>query len=552
VALSWNASTGATAYNLQRSTVNGSGYANVVTQAGTSYTNTGLTNGTTYYYVVSATNAGGTSANSTQASATPVAPPAAPTGLTATAGDTQVSLSWTASSGATSYNVLRSTVNGSGYATVSSPTTTSYTNTGLTDGTTYYFVVTATNAGGTSGNSNQASATPAASGGTTTLGDTDDRDSQSDNAQGTNPTISASQYDDAYFKFSLSSISGTVTNAKLRVYRSDINQGSITMTVYHTQNDTWVQSGTVPGLGTSILAVTNGAIGYVEWDVTSYVQGQMSGDKIASFGMDTSSSSYTNLSTRENASNQPQLVITTSGVTIPSAPTGVTATGGNAQAALSWTASSGATSYNVKRSTVSGSGYATVSSPTTTSYTNTGLTNGTTYYYVVTAVNSAGESGNSSQVIATPGAGTSVKINAGGPAVSPFVADVDFSGGTTATNYTGTIDTSAVTSPAPQAVYQPERYGAMTYTIPGFPSGTSHTVRLHMCENYFTASGSRVFNVSINGTQVLTNFDIYATAGAAHKANIQQFTATANSSGQYVIVFTNVTNNALVNGIEVN
>jgi hypothetical protein len=86
----------------------------------------------------------------------------------------------------------------------------------------------------------------------------------------------------------------------------------------------------------------------------------------------------------------------------PPTPTGLTATPGNTQIALSWNASSGATSYNVKRSTVSGSGYATVSSPTTTSYTNTGLTNGTTYYYVVSAVSSGGESANSSQVSAIP------------------------------------------------------------------------------------------------------------------------------------------------------
>jgi len=86
----------------------------------------------------------------------------------------------------------------------------------------------------------------------------------------------------------------------------------------------------------------------------------------------------------------------------PSAPTGLTATAGNAQVSLSWTASSGATSYNVKRATVSGGSYTTVASPTTTSYANTGLTNGTTYYYVVSAVNGAGESANSSQVSATP------------------------------------------------------------------------------------------------------------------------------------------------------
>ena len=86
----------------------------------------------------------------------------------------------------------------------------------------------------------------------------------------------------------------------------------------------------------------------------------------------------------------------------PSAPTGVTATAGNQQVSLSWNASAGATSYNVKRGTASGGPYTTVSSPTTTSYTDTGLTNGTTYYYVVTAVNAAGESGNSNQASATP------------------------------------------------------------------------------------------------------------------------------------------------------
>src|SRR5207245_680196 len=92
----------------------------------------------------------------------------------------------------------------------------------------------------------------------------------------------------------------------------------------------------------------------------------------------------------------------TSGSAPPAAPTNVTATAGNGQVALSWSASSGATSYNVKRSTTSGGPYTTIASPTTTSYTDTGVTNGTTYYYVVSAVNPAGESANSSQVSATP------------------------------------------------------------------------------------------------------------------------------------------------------
>ena len=70
---------------------------------------------------------------------------------------------------------------------------------------------------------------------------------------------------------------------------------------------------------------------------------------------------------------------------------------------LSWTASAGAASYTVERATVSGGPYTAVASGvTTTSYTNTGLTNGTTYYYVVAAVNAGGSSPNSSQVSAQP------------------------------------------------------------------------------------------------------------------------------------------------------
>lgn len=93
-------------------------------------------------------------------------------------------------------------------------------------------------------------------------------------------------------------------------------------------------------------------------------------------------------------------------VTIPSAPTSLAATAGNGQVSLTWTTSSGATGYNVKRATVIGGPYTTVGTATSGSFTNTGLTNGTTYYFVVTATNSAGESGNSNQASATPTAGT--------------------------------------------------------------------------------------------------------------------------------------------------
>jgi fibronectin type 3 domain-containing protein len=164
VALNWSASSGATSYNVKRSTTSGGPYTTVSSPTVTNYTNTGLTNGTKYYYVVSAVSAAGESVNSAQVNATPAAPatpPAAPTGLQATGGNAQVSLTWAASTGATSYHVKRSTTSGSGYAQIAAPTAANYTDTTVTNGTAYYYVVSALNAVGESANSAQATATPA-------------------------------------------------------------------------------------------------------------------------------------------------------------------------------------------------------------------------------------------------------------------------------------------------------------------------------------------------------------------------------------------------------
>jgi hypothetical protein len=87
-------------------------------------------------------------------------------------------------------------------------------------------------------------------------------------------------------------------------------------------------------------------------------------------------------------------------VTTPDAPKGVLASGSNKAITVRWLASNGATSYNLLRSTTSGSGYASIAgnlSAATTSYVDTTAAAGTTYYYVTQAVNSAGTSGNSSQ-----------------------------------------------------------------------------------------------------------------------------------------------------------
>ncbi|KZE72803.1 cellobiohydrolase [Paenibacillus elgii] len=89
--------------------------------------------------------------------------------------------------------------------------------------------------------------------------------------------------------------------------------------------------------------------------------------------------------------------------TVPATPSGLKAVAGNAQVILNWAASSGATSYNVKRATRSGGPYTTVATGVTaTNYTDTGLNNGATYYFVVSALNRWGESANSVQVDAAP------------------------------------------------------------------------------------------------------------------------------------------------------
>lgn len=158
VNLSWSASSSATSYNVERSLTSGGPYTTVANTSGTSYTDTGLLNGTNYYYVVSAVGAGGTSGNSAELIVTlPTLLP--PTGLSATTNINLVKLTWSASSGASSYNVKRSTSSGT-ETTIASPTITSYTDTNVSGGTVYFYVVSAMNAGGESANSSEISATP--------------------------------------------------------------------------------------------------------------------------------------------------------------------------------------------------------------------------------------------------------------------------------------------------------------------------------------------------------------------------------------------------------
>ena len=468
VSLAWTASTGATSYNVKRAATNGGPYTTVSSPTGTSYADTSVTNGTTYYYVVTAVSANGESAKSNQASATPTATPsapAAPTNLAATAGNQQVSLAWTPSGGAASYNVKRGTTSGGPYTTLASPTGATYTDTGVSNGTTYYYVVTAVNANGESADSNQASATPSA----TPSGPAVPSAPANLTATGGNQQVSL---------FWTASSNATSYNVK----RSTVSGGPYTTVASPTTasySDTTVSNGTTyyyvvtavntagesansnqasatpsaapaaPAPPTNLAASGGNQQVSLTWTgsngATSYnvKRGTTSGGPYTTVaspaGTSYTDSSLTNGTTyfyvatavdsTGESSNSNQASATPMG--IPAAPAGLTASVGNQQVALSWTASNGATSYNVKRGTANGGPYTTVGTLSGTSYMDSGLTNGTTYYYVVTAVNTEGQSANSNQASATPSGSVAtvnvtVNVLANRHAISPYVYGGNF------------------------------------------------------------------------------------------------------------------------------
>ncbi len=144
--VSWNPVMGATSYTVSRATTSGGPYTVLSRQSGTTYANNGLAGGATYYYVVTATTSIGTSANSTEATATTLARPVAPVATATVASTKSVHVAWSAvtatgSTGPTTYDVSRATTSGGPYTLQAVLSTTSWPNNGLTHGTTYYYVV---------------------------------------------------------------------------------------------------------------------------------------------------------------------------------------------------------------------------------------------------------------------------------------------------------------------------------------------------------------------------------------------------------------------------
>jgi fibronectin type 3 domain-containing protein len=343
-------------------------------------------------------------------------PPAAPTGLGATPGDTQVSLDWNDNTEGdlSHYNVSRSTTQGGPHTEIASNVTVSdYNDTGLTNDTTYYYVVTAVDTNDNeSSDSSEVSATPTAGGGgTLEFNPTDDayvnHNSPTTNYGSDNylavRSDATSKARNSFLKFTVSGVSGTVTAAKLKLYSQNVTQ-SVTAKVSGTS---WTEGAITwnnqPTPGSTLDTKAPSASSWVEFDVVSHV----TGNGTYAFCLQGSIDSGQSFTSKEGT-NKPVLVVTygEGDTTPPAAPTGLGATPGDTQVSLDWNDNTEGdlSHYNVSRSTTQGGPHTEIATDVTTSaYTNTGLTNNTTYYYVVTAVDTNdNESSDSSEVSATP------------------------------------------------------------------------------------------------------------------------------------------------------
>jgi autotransporter-associated beta strand protein len=553
--VTWPVTPGATSYNLLRSTNSSSGFVSITNGVTGPVCGSGANNaacldasainGTNYFYVVRSVNPTGSSTNSPASpGATPAAgisasAPAAPTGLAVgSLAHQSVMLNWNASSGANYYCIWRSTLANSGggssntLSTIllnNAVTNTSYTDASPTDGSIYNYFVTAIGAGGTSTNSAAAVAVP---------------------LPASPATLPAS--------LTASFVYSSTTNITLN----------------------WTA---VPGaVGYVVSRATSSAGPYVYLQTvteTTYTDYGLNPATIYFYRVAAMNAAGVSANAGDSVNSQ------------QSFPTNLTATATNAQITLTWPATTGATNYTLKRGTSSGSETVTVvTGYAGTTYTNTGLVNGTTYFYVVTAAGAGGTSGNSPEASATPLAtGNGIWISPasgnwsdatnwieGGVAAGP-VSTADFStlslptnlmvtldsaraigslifGDTTGTyNWTlaGTNPLTLGNSPSIEVVNQSATisaplvgtnglsktglgaltFGGATNTFSGGLTIFSGNVTLD-----FSAANSPVTNIISAANSLTLGGSTLQIIGSSNAVNTQTFAATALNAGASVIV----------------
>ena len=318
-----------------------------------SYEHKGLVNGDRYYYVVTAVNIGGEGPASQETSAIPAIPaPAAPTNLTVAAGDGTAEISWSPVEGAVSYNLYVGTVAGfplDASTLVARLSGTSFTHAALTNGLQYRYVVTAVGLGGESCRCAEVLCTPMPP------------------APSGTPAV----------------VRAVAGDASVRILWSPVGR-SDSYTIHWS-----LSAGVIPGAA-GVKAIAG--LKDLAYSHTGLVNGETYHYVVVAV----------NLSGEGPASAE---VSATPLPPVPAPPTNVTAVSGDETIQLAWSAVPGATSYNVYWGNAPGvvpTSATKEAGNLESRFQHTGLTNGATYYYVVTAVGPGGEGLPSAEVSGRP------------------------------------------------------------------------------------------------------------------------------------------------------
>jgi F5/8 type C domain/Fibronectin type III domain len=359
-------------------------------------------------------------------------PPPQPLGISAGGNaNTSITVTWDPTPTATSYHVYRGTSSGGESTTpIATTTSTSYTDTSITSNTVYFYEVTAVNSGGESARSAEDESKaplPVGTGGSTP-GVASGSSLVFYCKDGLLGGFDWFQALTGWFPQVLGS-SGANSPGHLAVDMAYASEGTMTFNdvveptagLYTVDWRYAFASGLFPGVTNRQMGLrVNGTI------ITSSERFPITG----SFETYQDSSLQVHLNAGHNSiqmfavddhgvSRVDEMTVTPATASVPSGPANLTSTSASGSVTLHWTASSGGpTSYSIYRGTKS-DGEATTAvgsvSGTTTTYTDTGLTNGSSYFYVVAANNAAGVSPDSNEIIATPGvtlpSGTNLALN---------------------------------------------------------------------------------------------------------------------------------------------
>jgi fibronectin type 3 domain-containing protein len=476
VQVSWNASSGATSYQVWRNTADSSGGSTQLsgTPSASPYDDTTATPGTTYYYFLKACNGAACSGFSTSDSG--YRGMSAPTGVTASDGTytDKVQVSWNASTGASSYEVYQNTVSLPGGSTLlGSPSASPYDDTGATPGQSYYYFVKACNGGHCS---DYSASDPGFRGMPVPTGVTASDGTFTDKVQVSwNASSGATMYQ-VYRNTTDSSVEATALDVPTDTTSFDDTTATPATTYWYfvmacngvmhaigvcsdySASDSGYRAGPPPAVVVTASDGTYTDEVRVTWtapaDATSYElyrntsssssgAQQLGGGPLVATAYDDTTATpgmlYYYFAKACNGGGCSDLSTPDSGYRAMHPPTGVTASDGTFtdKVQVSWTASTGATSYQVYRNTSdSSSGATQLGTPAASPYDDTSATPGATYYYFVKGCASAGctdfSASDSGYRLAAPpndecdGATTL--------ATEPFLSSIDTTNATTAGN----------------------------------------------------------------------------------------------------------------------